>query len=245
MTYFEACEIYQEFDVGIQYAELQKKTHVEILEEYSKKYGTEKIKEAVKTLRKQQDDEHEGHLKLLRLVQNINSGGNKMIDDLLNLLVMDINGRLRYCKNSLETEEKSKEVACLQGKIAGYKTLINYLCDEFELSQSMVEDNGDSAPVLADSSAGYIKKLSAQLQAIETDARWEKLVGRVEEHTLQAKAFLLFEAENARDMFFTQAAHEGITVYENVFNNILDAEKSRAAELPFEDGETGVEDEYA
>jgi hypothetical protein len=38
---------------------------------------------------------------------------------------------------------------------------------------------------------------------------------------------------------------KGITVYEIVFNNILDAEKSRAAELPFEDGETGAEDEYA
>jgi hypothetical protein len=234
MTYFEACEIYQEFNVNMQFAELQKKTHVEILEEYAKKHGTVNIDEAAKTLRKQQNDDHEGHLKLLRLVQSVNSGGNKMIDDLINLLVMNINARLRVCKNNLETEEKSKEVACLQGKIAGYKTLINYLCGEFELSQSMAEDNGDNAPVLADCASGYIKKLGAQIREIETDLRWEKLVGRVEEHTLQAKAFLLFEAENSRDMFFTQAAHEGITVYQEIFADILTIEKNIASELSFE-----------
>jgi hypothetical protein len=159
---------------------------------------------------------------------------NKMIDDLLNLLIMKINERLRDCKNALETEEKSKEVACLQGKISGYKILINYLCGEFELSQVSVEDNGDDAPVLADSPVEYIKKLIAQLQEIETDSRWERLIERVEEHTHQSKDFLLFEAKNSRDMFFIQAEYEGITIYKGIFEGITIAEKCRDAELPFE-----------
>jgi hypothetical protein len=157
-----------------------------------------------------------------------------MIDNLLDLLIATINERLRDCKNRLEIEEKSKEVASVQGHISGYKDLINCLCAEFGLTQVAVEDNGDKAPNLPKYARAHIILINQELDILLESAEWKRVLENVQQKTEEMKDFLLFMAENSRDLYITQAKRQGITIFEDIFQNIRDEQKQRERELLFD-----------
>jgi hypothetical protein len=157
-----------------------------------------------------------------------------MTGDLLNLLIVTINGRMRECKDKLEIEEKSKEVAFLQGNITGYKNLISYLCSEFNFTQVTVEDNGEDAPKLPECSDAYINSLIEGLETLEEMESWKRVMARISESANGLKNFLLCDAGNARDLYLSQAQWRGLTIYQDVFESVKNEYKRRSEELPFE-----------
>jgi hypothetical protein len=236
MDYFEACEIYQDLVVNLQYAEVQEKKKEQVFEEFAQKYGAETVRECVETIRKQQDKEHQNRLDVLRMVKKIN-GGFSMNGSFLNLLIIKLNQKIRECKEKLEVEEKSKEVAFLQGHLSGYKELIKFLCAEFELTQVFIEDAGDDAPELPNMDVAQIKALLNDVTALATDERWERVTESVTNKALELKDYLLLGAENARDLYITQAKYEGMTLYKKLCVDIEGEKRRRVGELDFESEE--------
>jgi hypothetical protein len=240
MEFIEATSIYQELCVGLEYSENMGKTRIQVIEEYATKHGTEKVKEAIEVLRARQDKEHQTHLDVLRMVQIVN--GQKMSGVLLNLLIVTINCTMRHCKERLEIEKKAKEVAFLQGKLAGCKELLNHLCGQFGLRQEIVEDTGESMPEIQNYSTPHIMKLWRDLQAVRNDARWDSVLERVNTETENIKNSLLQVANNSRDLYILQSKHQGMTVFINLFKAIEAEEEDRKNELDFDGGD---EDEGA
>jgi hypothetical protein len=241
MTFFEAQEIYKDLSVNLQYAEIMGKTKEQIFEEYALKYGTDKVRECVDVLREKQNEEHQGRLEILNMVRIINGGSYSMDGNVLNFLVATLNSKIRDCKNKLEVEEKSKEVAFLQGNLSGYKTLIGYLCKEFELKQCFIEDAGEQIPDLHGCDTAYIKKLWLDLKSLLADERLKKVTDAVTSKILELKEVLFFEAASARDLYIIQGQHQGITVYHSVFQTIQDEFERRSQELDFNNGESATE----
>lgn len=68
MTYFEACEIHMDLCVGLQYKDLLNKSNEEMCVEYVRKYGADKIYEAVKVLCNHLDEERKKYLNLIKIV---------------------------------------------------------------------------------------------------------------------------------------------------------------------------------
>jgi thiaminase len=67
MSHFEALEIYQDFCVNLQFAEMQNKERHEIVLEWVQKYGKEKIAEAVEILCKVLDEKKKHYIQLLKI----------------------------------------------------------------------------------------------------------------------------------------------------------------------------------
>ena len=158
------------------------------------------------------------------------------MDKLLNMLVVWINSITRGCKVSLETEEKSKDIAFLQGKITGYRLLLSFLKEHFNLSPSFLEDNGESPEEINTLSNDEIDKLAVVIEGLLISSEWERVVSNVKAEKEQLKSFLLHEAENARDLYVSQAQYMAIMCYDNVFANIQAEGNRRKEELPFSDG---------
>jgi hypothetical protein len=166
------------------------------------------------------------------------------MNSLLNMLVIYINACIRECKISLETEEKSKEIAFLQGKITGYRTLLVYLQEAFSLTASFIEDTGDVPVEIESLTYTEIDNLSMGVDALLASDEWQIVNDEIKLRKEELKSFLLYEAENARDLYVSQAQCLAVTCAGGLFKRIKDEGRSRDEELPFGDEEltVGAED---
>ncbi|GHV90424.1 hypothetical protein AGMMS50268_09270 [Spirochaetia bacterium] len=71
MDYFDAVCMYQEFAVGVQYAEFQDKTKEEFMEEWAVKHGREKILDCMEALLKELDEKKEHYLSIGKIAFSI------------------------------------------------------------------------------------------------------------------------------------------------------------------------------
>jgi hypothetical protein len=163
--------------------------------------------------------------------------GGKKMDKLLNMLVVFINARIRECKLSLETEEKSKEIAYLQGRITGYRTLLCFLKGRFNLSSVFMEDNSEEPTDIGDLPDRDIAELALDIISLELSEEWSGVKDDIGRNAEELKEFLLSAAENARDLYFSQAQYAALTCFETLFTKIKneqsDGEKRLREELPF------------
>jgi hypothetical protein len=68
MTYFEAMEIHMDLCVGLEYKDLFDKSNSDVAVEYVRKYGVDKIYEAVKVLCNHLDEERKRYLNLIKII---------------------------------------------------------------------------------------------------------------------------------------------------------------------------------
>jgi len=162
-----------------------------------------------------------------------------MFDLILNLLVNTINQKLRDAKTALETEEKAREIATLQGNIIGWRKLLNYLVELFGLSD--IADNGEPAPRIEGLDTQKIDEFHAQKELLIASAEWENLLKKVAENKEFLKETLITTADSARELYLTQAQQSGLTAYAPLFDDLSEEFRRRKEELSFEDEETPEE----
>jgi hypothetical protein len=153
------------------------------------------------------------------------------MNNILDYLVVYNNAAIRSCKTKLETAEKSRDIAVLQGRIIGYRKLLTYLKEYFDIDAGMLEDNGEEPedPHVMDDD--YLRALSVSVDALNIDNRMHKLEDRVIEHGENAKMYLLSVCEDARSLFMTQAEYHALTCYEAVFRKIRAEHEERKGDL--------------
>jgi len=152
--------------------------------------------------------------------------------DVLKLLVDTTNQKLRDAHIALETEEKSREIATLQGRIIGWRKLLDYL-REFLMVD--ITDTGETPPRIESLSTEAIGFLVEQKDQLELHAEWGNLLKKVAENREFLKETLITEADNARDLYLAQAQQEGLGEYSILFDALIDENYNREGELAFGD----------
>ena len=159
------------------------------------------------------------------------------MNELLNTLVIYINDKIRFCKGNLETEKKGREIAFLQGYITGYRLLLGYLKESFNFPDSFLEDNGEAAADIKSLDDGALLGFEIDIEGLKSSGGWTGLLDAVTQKETELKSFLLETAENARDLFFTQASGRSLRCYEDLFRQITAEHEKRRGELFYETDE--------
>jgi hypothetical protein len=157
-----------------------------------------------------------------------------MFSNILNHLVIAINQKLWNAKDALETEEKARETAMLQGSIIGWRKLLDLLQNHFGLNIPLLVENDGDAPILESIGTAEIKRLHAEMENIIKSAGWKELVIKVAENKEALKESLLATADSARDLYLAQAQQEGIAAYEALFAALSVEYQCRSEELDFD-----------
>jgi len=166
-----------------------------------------------------------------------------MHSKILTFIVVTINHRLRCAKIALETEEKSREIATLQGSICGWRKLTDLLMDNFGLNIPFMEDNEEPAPIIEGLETSEIKKLYKDMEKLIDSATWKELTNKVAENKEVLKEHLITKADNARDLYLAQAQQTGLTIYQTLFQSLRDEYDRRNGEFDFEDEAVPMEED--
>lgn len=164
----------------------------------------------------------------------------------INELIVRINEASRDCKTKLEYEESGRVVAALQGKAAGFKSLLNFMAAEFKLSRLMMEDLGETSTLLPEFDNETIFNLEVQIVDLKASSAWAGVVLKIDEVTARLKDYLLFTAEKSRDLDLSQGQHKALVFFEEFFSAVgfesirrkkVADEKRKSPEFEFEAGE--------
>lgn len=151
----------------------------------------------------------------------------------------------------LQVEENGRNVASLQGHIAGYKELVRIISEEFVVSPgwlNVAQDSSENDIVLPDYTDEAIDELHEDAKnLIENSEAWRKVVSRIADKTSSLKDDLFSKGHSTRDIDIAQGHYYGMTIYESFFDAIKNeierreaARKEKESELPFdEDGPAG------
>jgi len=146
--------------------------------------------------------------------------------------------RLAHAK--LEVKESGRELASLQGQIAGRKEYLGILAAEFHLSQSFLEDTGDSSLILVEMEEADLEGIQAEINELQHCEEWGNVLARIDGLTSDLKDYLLFGAEKSRDLDICQGKHKAHVAHVAFFEAVkiaLEWVRKKAAEkkeeLPF------------
>jgi hypothetical protein len=169
-----------------------------------------------------------------------------MHSKILTLLVININQKLREARAALETEEKTREVATLQGRICGWKKLRVLLMDNYGVIIPVMDEANEAAPLIESIETREIKKLHAEMEELVKDTLWKSLLKKVAENKESLKEYLITKADCARDLYLAQAQQEGLAMYEPLFSSLKEEYERRGEELDFDaEAYEGPEEEPA
>jgi hypothetical protein len=147
----------------------------------------------------------------------------------LELLVKYINGQIKGDKLSLETEEKAKEVAFLQGRITGLRHLKSYLIDIFSIA-----DREKEMPDINAMSMAELSMLDSEVLRLKEESQWRRVLEYIEQRREQLKEYLICDADSSRHLYIAQSIVKGMRAYQDLFDLIETASKKRGTELDFE-----------
>jgi len=159
-----------------------------------------------------------------------------MYSKILSLLIIRINYNLKQARVSLETEEKTKEIAILQGRIVGFKKLKENLVDLFGNNIPYIYDEPEDEPLVIEGIPNSeLKILYEEMEALTDSKLWKELLKRVSDNREILKEHLFTLAESARELYLAQAEQAGLTVYNGLFETLRDEFERRKEELDFSD----------
>jgi PAS domain-containing protein len=125
------------------------------------------------------------------------------------------------CKELLETEDKGRILARLQGKIPGCKFALEALKEQFLLNDDFMKNS--EVCVYANLSFEQLLGAMKDIELLGIQEGWIQFLSRIEEMEAQMKEYLLHKAKDSRELFVRQGRYEGMTLYKEVFEQIKKA----------------------
>lgn len=161
----------------------------------------------------------------------------------LNQIIIHAQSEMRTAQAQLEVEEKGREVAKLQGKVAGYKEIISIIAAKFSLSEIMLEDTGENPFKVPDMTDDDLEILRIDTEGLKTSEQWGQVIARVESNIDHWKDALFYGGESTRDLDLSQGKYEGQGIFKSFFSSVdseverraKEAEKKRKAPSLFDD----------
>jgi hypothetical protein len=137
---------------------------------------------------------------------------------------------MRLAIAQLQVEEKGREVAKLQGRVAGYKELVSNIANNFGLTQFMLEDNGDEPVKIPDMKDEELDVVNYDAKNLLARPEWKQVMDRVESNIYAWKESLFYYGDCVRDLDIAQGKHTGQKIFESFFNSVFDEVARRAKE---------------
>jgi len=148
----------------------------------------------------------------------------------LNQIIILAQSEMSNAIDKLQVEEKGREVAKLQGKVAGYKEIINIIAAKFHLSQYSLENNGDEPAKIPDLSDEDLEIVNLDMLTLRERLEWQEVIDRVEANIYNWKNILFYEGESTRDLDLVQGKYEGQGIYGQFFSAVEREVERRAKE---------------
>ncbi len=148
----------------------------------------------------------------------------------INQIVITAQKEMRDAIARLQVEEKGREVASLQGQVAGYKEIITIVAANFYLTQFELEDNGDEPVKIPDLSDEDLTVVEADAKTLLEREEWKDAIKRVEANVYAWKNSLFYQGESTRDLDIAQGKYRGQKIYEQFFNAVEHEVDRRAKE---------------
>jgi hypothetical protein len=167
----------------------------------------------------------------------------------LGQIIISAQSEMRKAQAQLEVEEKGREVASLQGHIAGYKEIIANDAARFHLSEFMLEDTGEEPFKIPDLSDDDLETMRMDVETLTAREEWKEVLSKVELNIDSMKNSLLYCAESTRDLDICQGKYKGQEIFKSFFNSVesevsrraKEAEKKRKAPSLFDEKGNVVE----
>jgi hypothetical protein len=148
----------------------------------------------------------------------------------LNQIIIMAQPEMRLAIAQLQVEDKGREVAKLQGRVAGYKNLIANIAGNFHLTQTMLDDNGDEPVKIPDLKDEELDIVNYDARILLEREEWKAVMERVESNIYSWKNSLFYDGECVRDLDLTQGKYQGQKIFENFFNAVQGEVERRAKE---------------
>jgi len=177
--------------------------------------------------------------------------GGIMIGVVLSQVIIQANAEMHRCQAQLEIEESGREVASLQGRIVGCKTLLQNIQVEFKMPAHAIENTNDKPLELADlNDEDITTMLEDKCMLVDSD-EWKRVEARTDSTIESLKNRLLFDAEKSRDLDLSQGQYKAQAFYRNYFRRIEDeaeyrqkrreeAARKKKSQLPFDDEDDNI-----
>ncbi len=154
---------------------------------------------------------------------------------LMDLVVMKSRKTIVECKKKLETEEASKQIAILQGTLAGAKLFLsvvhnNYTSRTFVLEAEIDEEGKEFELRSFDNKS--IADLELSRRNLESDPEWEKVAGIFERAIREKQIWLFYTAEKGRDLDYCHGWRDGLQEYVHVLGDISSEYQTRVRQNP-------------
>ncbi len=135
----------------------------------------------------------------------------------------------KHDKRMLETEEQGRAIAATQGRIIGYRNLVDFICAEFHIPQTRIDiiDDQRDEMKLADRNNEEISALEVGVAVLQNSTEWIFITDHVSEAIEHLKEYLITEAEKSRDLDLSQGQAQAMKCYESVFHSIADEVERR------------------
>jgi hypothetical protein len=148
----------------------------------------------------------------------------------LNQIVIMAQHEMRLAIAQLQVEDKGREVASLQGRVAGYKELVANIAKNFCLTESMLEDNGDEPSKIPELTDDDLEVVDYDAKALQEREEWKAVMERVESNVYAWKNELFYSGESTRDLDIAQGKYNGQKIYESFFEAVQNEVERRAME---------------
>lgn len=146
----------------------------------------------------------------------------------LNQIIIMAQKEMRLAIAQLQVEDKGREVASLQGRVAGYKELIGNIAHNFHLTELMLEDEGDEPVCIPDMKDEELDIVNYDARNLLAREEWKAVVERVESNVYAWKNSLFYEGESTRDLDIAQGKYKGQKIYESFFDAVQNEVERRA-----------------
>ena len=147
--------------------------------------------------------------------------------------VKTLKGRLTEAqKEFLEYEDKAKEVATLQGELAGYKLLIDKVSKQFPIDFFYDEDVSGDPESIRDMDQDYLNLLCKDAAESKKDERWQNINTAIDGEIAEIKSYLLYSADGSRALPYCQGKARGMVVHRSLVTNLEAELKQREKDMP-------------
>jgi len=148
----------------------------------------------------------------------------------LNQIIISAQKEMRDAIARLQVEDKGREVASLQGQVAGYKEIIGIIAAKFHMTQFELEDNVDEPVSIPDMKDEDLEIVNLDTINLKGREEWLEVIERVESNVYQWKNDLFYAGESTRDLDIAQGKHKGQKIYEQFFNAVENEVERRIKE---------------
>lgn len=128
---------------------------------------------------------------------------------------------MKLCKANLEIEGSAKILGQTQGKLAGYKKLISWICAEYSMTEFEIRNIPSetlNTPDMSDSELFEMKLSADNLRELPA---WGRLVERRQENTEILKLNLIIDdTATSRDLYLANGQYMATMSPEDFFNDI-------------------------